>query len=155
MAWEKIAYIDDLQASSITSLAHGDVAATNVQAAIEELADEKTTLATVKADADVASAISLKHAAVSVSAPISLSTQAISLVNDAAATVTEIDTGALANSDTVIPTSKAVTTAIAAGGGGAGVTVVADTAARVALTGAVGKLAYQSDEAIMYICKSI
>jgi hypothetical protein len=97
------------------------------------------------------------HAAVTVSAPISLSTQAISLVNNAVspATVTAIDIGALANSDTVIPTSKAVTTAIAAGGGGAGVTVVADTAARVALTGAVGKLAYQSDEAIMYICKSI
>ena len=64
---------------------------------------------------NVDSAISLKHAAVTVSAPISISTQALSLVNDAAATVTEIDTGALANSDTVIPTSKAVTTAIAAG----------------------------------------
>lgn len=36
----------------------------------------------------------------------------IVLVNDAAATITEIDTGALANIDTVIPTSKAVTTAI-------------------------------------------
>ena len=37
----------------------------------------------------------------------------VSLVNDAAAGITEIDTGALANLDTVIPTSKAVTTAIA------------------------------------------
>ena len=37
-------------------------------------------------------------------------------LNDVGATVTEIDTGALANSDTVVPTSKAVTTAIAAGG---------------------------------------
>jgi hypothetical protein len=67
--------------------------------------------------ADVDSAVSLKHAAVTVSAPIDLTGQAIKLVNDAAATVTEIDTGALANVDTVIPTSKAVTTAIAAGGG--------------------------------------
>jgi len=40
------------------------------------------------------------------------------LVNDAAATITEIDTGALANSDTLIPTSKAVTTAIAGVGSG-------------------------------------
>jgi hypothetical protein len=54
------------------------------------------------------------HPAVTVSAPISVSTQALSLVNDAAATITEIDTGALANSDTVIPTSKAVTTSLAA-----------------------------------------
>jgi hypothetical protein len=37
----------------------------------------------------------------------------VSLVNDAAAAVTEIDTGALQNVDTVVPTSKAVTTAIA------------------------------------------
>jgi hypothetical protein len=65
------------------------------------------------------SATDLKHAAVTVSAPIAKDAgQALSLVNDAAATVTEIDTGALANSDTVIPTSKAVTTAIAASGGG-------------------------------------
>jgi hypothetical protein len=62
------------------------------------------------------SATDLKHAAVTVSAPISLSTQAISLVNNAVspATVTAIDIGALANSDTVVPTSKAVTTALAA-----------------------------------------
>ena len=40
------------------------------------------------------------------------------MVNDAAATITEIDTGALANSDTLIPTSKAVTTAIAGVGSG-------------------------------------
>ena len=58
------------------------------------------------------------HSAVTVSAPISLSGQALSLVNDAAAAITEIDTGALANSDTVIPTSKAVTTAIAGVSGG-------------------------------------
>lgn len=58
------------------------------------------------------------HSAVTVSAPIALSGQALSLVNDAAGTITEIDTGALANSDTVIPTSKAVTTAIAGVGGG-------------------------------------
>ena len=61
-------------------------------------------------DTDVASAVSLKHAAATVSAPISLSGQALSLVNDAAVAVTEIDTGALANSDTVLPTSKAVRT---------------------------------------------
>jgi hypothetical protein len=36
------------------------------------------------------------------------------MVNDVAAAITEVDTGALANSDTVIPTSKAVTTALAA-----------------------------------------
>jgi hypothetical protein len=71
-------------------------------------------------EVNLESAVDLKHAAVTVSAPINLSTQAISLVNNAVspATVTAIDIGALANSDTVIPTSKAVTTAIAAGGGG-------------------------------------
>jgi hypothetical protein len=62
------------------------------------------------------SATDLKHAAVTVSAPIALSTQALSLVNNAGApaTVTALDIGALANSDTVVPTSKAVTTALAA-----------------------------------------
>lgn len=66
--------------------------------------------ATEKSNTD--SAISLKHAAVTVSAPIAISTQAISLVNNAVspATVTAIDIGALANTDTVVPTSKAVTT---------------------------------------------
>jgi hypothetical protein len=68
--------------------------------------------------ANMSAAISLQHDAVTVSAPISLSGQALSLVNDAAAAITEIDTGALANSDTVIPTSKAVTTAIAGVSGG-------------------------------------
>jgi hypothetical protein len=60
------------------------------------------------------------HAAVTIdgTSPLSLSGQAISLKNDAAAAITEVDTGALANSDTVIPTSKAVKTAIGAGGGG-------------------------------------
>jgi len=78
---------------------------------------DAVSLSTVKADSDIADAISKKHDAVTVSAPISLSGQALSLVNDAAAAITEIDTGALANSDTVIPTSKAVTTAIAGVGG--------------------------------------
>lgn len=55
------------------------------------------------------------HAPVTVSAPISLSTQALSLINNAGApaTVTAIDVGTLASSDTVIPTSHAVVTAIA------------------------------------------
>jgi hypothetical protein len=57
--------------------------------------------------------VTKKHVAVTISAPLAISTQALSVVNDAAATVTEFDTGALANSDTVVPTSKAVTTAIA------------------------------------------
>ncbi len=54
------------------------------------------------------------HAAATVSAPIAVTGQALSIVNDAAATVTEVDTGALGNVDTTIPTSKVVTTAIAA-----------------------------------------
>jgi hypothetical protein len=79
---------------------------------------DAVSLATVKADSDIADAISNSHSAVTVSAPISLSGQALSLVNDVAGTITEIDTGALADSDTVIPTSKAVTTAIAGVSGG-------------------------------------
>jgi len=54
------------------------------------------------------------HAAVTVSAPISVIGQALSIINDVAAAITEVDTGAMANSDTVIPTSKAVTTSLAA-----------------------------------------
>ena len=70
--------------------------------------------------ADIADAIAKKHAAVTIdgTSPLSLSTQAISLKNDASAAITEVDTGTLADSDTVVPTSKAVKTAIAAGGGG-------------------------------------
>lgn len=62
------------------------------------------------------------HAAVTIdgTSPLSLSGQAISLQNDAADAITEVDTGTLADSDTLIPTSKAVKTAIAAGGGGGG-----------------------------------
>ncbi len=79
---------------------------------------DAVSLATVKADSDVASAISLKHAAVTVSAPIVLTGQAIELKNNAGspAQVTAIDVGVLASSDTVIPTSLAVVTAIAAAG---------------------------------------
>ncbi len=54
----------------------------------------------------------LAHTAVTVSAPLAISVQALSIVNDVAGTITEVDTGALANSDTKVPTSKAVTTAI-------------------------------------------
>lgn len=65
-------------------------------------------------DTQVAAAVTASHAAVTVSAPIDLSGQAISLKNNAVtpATVTTIDTdGTLAgNSDTVIPVQKAVKT---------------------------------------------
>lgn len=54
------------------------------------------------------------HAAVTIdgTSPLSLSTQAISLKNDAAEAITEVDTGALADSDTVVPTSKAIKDAL-------------------------------------------
>jgi hypothetical protein len=66
-------------------------------------------------DADAAAALTTLgvHSAVTVSAPLSVTGQALSLVNDAAATITEIDTGILTSSDTKIPTSKAVSDAIA------------------------------------------
>ena len=48
------------------------------------------------------------------SAPLSITGQTVSIVNDVGATITEVDTGVLATSDTVIPTSKAVKTALAA-----------------------------------------
>jgi hypothetical protein len=47
---------------------------------------------------------------ISASSPISVVATAIKLVNDAAAEVTQIDTGAMAASDTVVPTSQAVIT---------------------------------------------
>jgi hypothetical protein len=61
------------------------------------------------------SATDLKHAAVTVSAPIALSGQALSLINNAVSpgTISAFDIGVLsAVSDLVIPTSKAVATAI-------------------------------------------
>jgi len=66
-------------------------------------------------EAALESAVDLKHAAVTIdgTSPLSLAGQAISLKNDAAAAITEVDTGTLADSDTLIPTSKAVKTAIA------------------------------------------
>jgi hypothetical protein len=69
-------------------------------------------------DTEVAAAVSAAHAAVTVSAPISVTGQVLKLVNNAAGTITEIDTGPLSNLDTVVPTSKAVTTAIAGFSGG-------------------------------------
>jgi len=60
----------------------------------------------------------VSHAEVTVSTPLKVVGQLLSVINDAGVEVTEVDTGVLANSDTVIPTSKAVVTAIAAGGGG-------------------------------------
>lgn len=51
-----------LAAADVTNTPAGSIAAVTVQAAIDELDTEKTTLAAVKADTDVASAISLKHA---------------------------------------------------------------------------------------------
>ena len=54
------------------------------------------------------------HTAVTIdgTSPLSLSGQAISIKNDSAAAITEVDTGTLANSDTVVPTSKAVKDAL-------------------------------------------
>jgi hypothetical protein len=49
--------------------------------------------------------------------PLSLDGQAISLKNDDGNAITEVDTGTLADSDTLIPTSKAVYDAIAGGTG--------------------------------------
>ena len=56
----------------------------------------------------------LKHAALTIdgTSPLSLSGQAISLKNDAAAAITEVDTGTLDNSTTKIPTNKTVYDAI-------------------------------------------
>jgi hypothetical protein len=65
-------------------------------------------------DAQVSAAVTASHAAVTVHAPIVLIGQDVELKNNAGspAQVTAIDIGTLANSDTVIPTSKAVTTAL-------------------------------------------
>ena len=59
----------NITATEVTNTPTGGIEATTVQAAINELDTEKTTLTAVKADADVASAISLKHAAVTALAP--------------------------------------------------------------------------------------
>ncbi len=60
------------------------------------------------------------HDPVTASAPIHATGQALSIVNDKGETVTEIDTGSLSNSEKTIPSSKTVSAAIAAGGGGDG-----------------------------------
>lgn len=59
----------------------------------------------------------VSHAEVTVTTPLKVVGQLLSVINDASAEITEVDTGVLASSDTKIPTSKAVVTAIAAGGG--------------------------------------
>ena len=56
--------------------------------------------------------ITALHAAVTVNAPIVLTGQDIELKNDANVQITEIDTGALAASDTTIPTSNTVKEAV-------------------------------------------
>ena len=68
--------------------------------------DADTGLADGPTKTDVDDAVTKKHAAVTIdgTSPLSLSGQAISLKNDAAAAITEVDTGTLANSDTVVPT---------------------------------------------------
>ena len=71
-------------------------------------------------DSQISAAVSASHNAVTVSAPISLSGQALSLKNNAGSpgTITDIDINVVdANSDVKIPTSKAVATAIAANKG--------------------------------------
>lgn len=60
------------------------------------------------------------HDPVTASAPIAVTGQALSLVNDKGETVTEIDTGTLSSSEKTVPSSKTVASAIAAGGGGDG-----------------------------------
>jgi hypothetical protein len=65
-------------------------------------------------NAEVASAVTLKHAAVTTTAPVYVVGQLVSLINNAEtpAGITAFDIGTLANTDTVVPTSKAVTSAI-------------------------------------------
>ena len=60
------------------------------------------------------------HDPVTASAPIAVTGQALSLVNDKGETVTEIDTGTLSSSEKTVPSSKTVASAIAAVGGGDG-----------------------------------
>lgn len=74
--------------------------------------DADTGLADGPTKTDVDDAVTKKHAAVTIdgTSPLSLSTQALSLKNDADAAITEVDTDTLADSDTKIPTSKAVKT---------------------------------------------
>ena len=99
---------------STSSTSTTNAATPNSVKSAYDLANGKTTLAAVKADADVASAISLKHAAVTVTVarPLRLSTQLISVANDVDAEVTEIDTGTLDTSDTKIPTNGTVKEAV-------------------------------------------
>jgi hypothetical protein len=74
---------------------------------------DATGLADGPTKADVDSAISLKHSAATVSTPLSITDQAISIVNDAAATVTAVET-TLTNTATKIPASSVVYTGLAA-----------------------------------------
>jgi len=60
------------------------------------------------------------HDPATAAAPIHATGQALSIINDKGETVTEIDTGSLSNSEKTIPSSKTVSAAIAAGGGGDG-----------------------------------
>jgi hypothetical protein len=100
------------------------------------------------------------HPAVTVSAPISLSVQALSLVNDAAGTITEIDTGTLANAATSIPSSQTVFNAIGSFGGGdvSGLQVTINSATSLFVWGGkirINNAIYQADSQITYNTASL
>jgi hypothetical protein len=105
----------DIGAATATSITTAALSVTALSdGKIPYHASDASGLADGPTKTDVDSAVSLKHAAVTIdgTSPLSLSTQAISLKNDAAEAITEVDTGALADSDTVVPTSKAIKDAL-------------------------------------------
>ena len=109
--------IGEATATSITTAALSVTALSNGK--IPYHVSDASGLADGPTKTDVDSAVSLKHAALTIdgTSPLSLSGQAISLKNDAAAAITEVDTGTLDNSTTKIPTNKTVYDAIAGGTG--------------------------------------
>jgi hypothetical protein len=94
-----------LETASITDGADNKIPCSNL--VFDGLAAKLSTTVKITTD-NVESAVDLKHAAVTVSAPISLSTQALSLVNDHTETITAIEKDSISNSATVIPCSALV-----------------------------------------------
>ena len=90
-----------------TTTAHGAVSAATASKHVVRDASGRAKFVASAANGDAVIHEQL-HSAVTVTAPISITGQLIKLVNDAAATITEFDTSALAASDTKIPTNTTV-----------------------------------------------
>jgi hypothetical protein len=134
------------------------VADNTVQKALDRIDEIDTGIlsnfaTTIPSSLTVYNAISASN--VTVTAPLAVSGQALSIVNDALNTVTEVDTGTLSNAATSIPSSQTVFNAIGSFGGGdeSGMQVTINTATSLFVWGGqrrINNAIYKADSQITY-----